>query len=371
MSDLGIGTLEGRSHSASPRRWRGCLAVLLALAIIVGIGVFGYVKGVAALKSWFADPADYPGPGHGSVVVEVKSGDTSADIGSTLLKAHVVKSVEAFTEAAKADEKSLGIQVGYYRMKQEMTAAGALSLMLEPAALVSDSVTVPEGMRAAEILETVASHSSFTPAQLKAAFANTAALELPSYAQGDAEGYLFPATYPVTPGTTPANLLRAMTARFAEEASSLDLTAGSAALGYSPTDMVIIASLVQAEASRPQDMPKVARVIYNRLAAGMALQLDSTLHYAVDSRGVIQTSESLRDLNTPYNSYERTGLPPTAIDSPGEVAIDAALHPATGRWLYFVTVDLSTGETLFADTFAQHQVNVEKYREYCTTSDAC
>lgn len=371
MSDLGIGTLEGQGSSASPRRGRGCLAVVVALAIIVAVGAFGYVKGVSAIKGWLADPADYPGPGHGSVVVQVESGDTSADIGSSLLKAHVVKSVEAFTEAAKADDKSLGIQVGYYRMKLEMTGAGALALMLEPSALVSDSVTVPEGMRAGEILDTVAAHSSLTPAQLKAAYADTAALGLPSYAHGDAEGYLYPATYPVTPGTTAADLLRTMTGRFAEEASSLDLTAGAAALGYSPTDIVIIASLVQAEASRSEDMPKVARVIYNRLAAGMALQFDSTLHYAVDSRGVIQTTDSLRDLDTPYNSYDLTGLPPTAIDSPGQVALDAALHPAAGRWLYFVTVDLSTGETLFANTFTQHQVNVAKYREYCTTSDAC
>ncbi|MGI8702833.1 MAG: endolytic transglycosylase MltG [Nocardioidaceae bacterium] len=371
MSDLGIGTLEASSQTASPRRWRGCLAVLVALAVIVAIAAFGYVKGVAALKTWLADPADYPGPGHGSVVVQVHSGDTSADIGGTLLHAHVVKSVAAFAEAAKKDDRSLGIQAGYYRMRLQMSATGALQRMLDPSSLVSDQVTVPEGMRAKEILASVAAHSRFTSKQMDAAFADTSALHLPSYAKGDPEGYLFPATYPLTPGTTPAGLLKAMTATFTDEADSLRLPAGAAALGISPTDVVIVASLVQAEASRPEDMPKVARVIYNRLQIAMPLQFDSALHYAVESRGVVQTSDSLRNLDTPYNTYLRQGLPPTAIDSPGRLALEAALHPAKGSWRYFVTVNLRTGETRFATTYAEHLHNVGLYETYCQTSDAC
>lgn len=371
MSELGISTLEGRSAGSAPRRWRGCLAVLVALAIIVGIGVFGYVKGVAALKSWLSNPDDYPGPGHGSVLVQVKSGQTSADIGGTLLHAHVVKSVAAFTDAAVKDDRSLGIQAGYYRMRLEMSGAGALALMLEPSSLVSDQLTVPEGLRAKEILASVAAHSRFSAKAMTAAYADTSALGLPSYARGDAEGYLFPATYPLTPATTPATLLRSMTRKFAAEASALKLTSGAAALNVTPTDIVIVASLVQAEASRPQDMPKVARVIYNRLAAGMPLQFDSTLHYAVDSRGVVQTSDNLRRLDTPYNTYLRVGLPPTAIDSPGQVALQAALHPDKGSWRYFVTVNLRTGETRFATSYGDHLRNVALYNEYCQSSDAC
>ncbi len=372
MSDLGIGTLEGRGHNASPRRWRGCLAALVALAIIVGIGAFGYVKGVAAIKSWLASsPADYAGQGHGSVIVQVESGDTAADIGGTLLKAHVVKSVAAFTEAATKDARSRGIQVGYYRMRLQMSGADALKLMLDPSSMVGDQLTIPEGMRASEILASAAAHSRFTRKQMEAAYANTSALGLPSYAHGDAEGYLFPATYPLTPGTSPARLLRAMTAKFTAEASTLELESGAAALNISPTDLVIVASLVQAEASRPEDMPKVARVIYNRLHIGMPLQFDSTLHYAVESRGVVQTSNSLRNLDTPYNTYLRQGLPPTAIDSPGQLALEAALHPAKGSWRYFVTVNLRTGETRFASTYQQHLHNVALYETYCRTSDAC
>ncbi len=158
---------------------------------------------------------------------------------------------------------------------------------------------------------------------------------------------------------------------FKQHASAADLEQGAADLGQSSYDVLIVASLVQAEASRAQDMPKVASVIYNRLDAGMPLQLDSTLHYAVDSRGEVATSDDLRDLDSPYNTYQLTGLPPTPIDSPGDDAINAALHPADTGYLYFVTVNLRTGKTLFAETLAEHNQNVQKLHQYCETSDEC
>lgn len=373
MSDLGLGTTESRIQRSGPKRIRGCLAVLVALAVLVGIGVFAYVKGVDAIKRWVDSTSapDYPGRGHGAIVIQVKEGETASDIGATLEKADVVRSVQAFTDAATGDERSLLIQVGYYRMRLQMSGASALARMLNPDSQISTGVTVPEGLRATEIIALVVSHTKFTAPKMAAAFADTSALGLPSYAKGDAEGYLYPATYPVTPGTNPAGLLREMTARFEQTASEVKLTTVAAALNMSPTDVVIVASLVQAEARRPQDMPKVARVIYNRLRIGMALQLDSTLHYAVDSRGVVPTTDQLRDLVTPYNSYTRTGLPPTPIDSPGETALKAALNPAKGSWRYFVTVNLRTGDTRFATSYADHLHNVSLLHEYCQTSKAC
>lgn len=368
MSELGLGS--GRGHKGR-RGIAGCLAVLVALAIVVGLGAFTYVKGVDVVKGWLVGPADYSGDGHGSVLVSVQSGDTAADIGRTLERKGVVKSVEAFTDAAKDNPKSLSIQVGYYRLRLGMSGKAALVMMLKPSSRVSTDVTIPEGMRAKEILAALGAHTRLSPQALTAAFADTLALGLPSYANGDAEGYLYPATYPVDPGTTAAGMLKQMTARFRTEAAELKLTAGAKALHVSPTDIVIVASLVQAEASRPQDMPKVARVIYNRLKAGMPLQLDSTLHYAVDSRGVVVANKHLRSLKTPYNTYLNKGLPPTAIDSPGEMALKAALTPAKGSWLYFVTVNLRTGETLFATTYAEHEQQLAIYRHYCETSPAC
>jgi UPF0755 protein len=166
-------------------------------------------------------------------------------------------------------------------------------------------------------------------------------------------------------------VLKTMVDTFDQHAAAAKLEQGATALGRSPYDVLIVASLVQAEASRPQDMPKVASVIYNRLDAGMPLQLDSTLHYAVDSRGEVTTSDDLRDIDSPYNSYDLTGLPPTPIDSPGDAALEAALHPADTTYLYFVTVNLRTGKTLFAETLAEHNENRQKLTAYCQTSDEC
>jgi peptidoglycan lytic transglycosylase G len=374
VSDLGLGTVGPRGQRLRQRRLGGCLAVLLALAIIVGIGIFTYVEGVDAIKGWLHSTSapDYAGEGHGNVVIQVKEGDTASDIGATLEHFDVVKSAQAFADAAKDNEAgSRSIQVGYYRMHRQMSGANALKLMLDPSSRVSSGITIPEGLRAKEILALVADHSKFTASDMEKAFADTKALGLPTYAKNDAEGYLYPATYPVTPDSTPTSLLTDMTARFAQEAADLNLTAGAAALHISPTDLVTVASLVQAEARRPQDMPKVARVIYNRLQIGMALQLDSTLHYAIDSRGVVQTSDKLRDLDTPYNSYKFPGLPPTPIDSPGELALKAALHPATGTWKYFVTVNLATGKTLFATSYADFLQDKDVYIHYCQNSKAC
>lgn len=371
MSDLGIDGLQ--EHAPKPRHphVRGCLAVLVAFAIIVGIGAFAYVKGVSLIQNALSGPADYTGNGHGTVVVQVKKGDTAADIGATLQNANVVQSQQAFVDAARADSRSLTIQVGFYKLHKQMEAKNALALILDPKSQVTNLLTIPEGYRAKEILATIAAKTRFTSAQVDRAFGHTAALKLPAYAEGDAEGYLFPATYDVAPNMSAGGLLAAMTARFKQEAARDNLVGGARALHMTPHDVVTVASLVQAEARRAQDMPKVARVVYNRLKVGMPLQFDSTLHYAVDSRGEIATSNNLRRLDSPYNSYTRTGLPPTAIDSPGAAALKAALHPAPGRWRYFVTVNLRTGDTRFAVTYAQHQRNVALYLRYCQTSNAC
>lgn len=372
MSDLGVGGLRASGHRATTKRARGCVPVLIALLVIAVLAGFAYVKGVDFIKARLSGPEDYSGSGvNPTVKVEVKAGDTATDIGNTLYDKGVVKSVGAFTDAASADQRSLSIQVGSYLLKSKMSARSALEVLVNPAAIIKNpTVTIPEGLRAQEILAAIAKQTDLTPKALKAAYGDTAALGLPDYAKGDPEGYLFPSTYDVKKSTTAAGLLHEMVAKFVSEAEALGLEKQAAALGESPTDIVTIASLVQAE-SPPDDMAKVASVVYNRLAAGMPLQFDSTLHYAIDSRGEIQTSSDLQNLDSPYNTYKLTGLTPTPIDSPGEAALKAALEPAKTDYLYFVTVNLATGETKFAATLAEHNRNVAEYRKYCETSDAC
>jgi UPF0755 protein len=374
VSQLDLGTEQEPGRRRREKQSKGCFPVLIAALIIAVIGGLLYVKGVDLVKGWLDDnktAADYSGNGSGSVTIEVKEGQSATDIAHTLFDAGVVKSADAFIDAAKDNPNSTAIQVGFYQLHKKMSGKSALDLILDAkTSMVSNPLTIPEGKRAEEIVAAVADVGDFPLKSVQKAYNDTAALGLPDYADDDPEGFLFPATYNVPPNATPASVLKTMVDTFKQHADDAKLEQGADALGISPHDAVTVASLIQAEASRPQDLPKVASVIYNRLDAGMPLQLDSTLHYAVDSRGVIGAGD-LTQIDSPYNTYQNTGLPPTPIDSPGDAAIDAALHPASTDYLYFVTVNLRTGKTLFAKTLAEHNRHVDLLHQYCETSDEC
>lgn len=373
-ASIGVGGLRSTGHRAKPRRSRGCMPILVILVVVAAIAAFGYVKGVDFIKDQLSDSpaADYSGNGQKPIVtVTVPKGASGRDIGAVLLDAGVVKSVDAFADAYESEPKATSISYGKYELLSKMSAKSALAVLINPDSLIAaPTVTIPEGLRASEILATIAANTDFTPKQLRAAYADTEALDLPAYANGDPEGYLFPSTYDITEDTTAASLLHDMVARFTQNAEDLDLEGKAKSLGEDPGDIVTIASLVQAEAGQA-DMAKVASVVYNRLDAGMALQFDSTLHYGLNIRGNIQLTREQLNTDGPYNSYTRAGLPPTPIDSPGADALEAALNPANTDYLYFVTVNLATGETKFAETLEEHNQNVAEYRQYCTTSDEC
>jgi UPF0755 protein len=175
----------------------------------------------------------------------------------------------------------------------------------------------------------------------------------------------------VPPNATAASVLKMMVAKGVDEAEQVDLAAKAKAIGQSPHDVMTVASLVQAEARFDRDFPKVARVVYNRLREGMPLQFDSTVHYATGKDGSVGTSDSDRASDSAYNTYKVTGLPPTPISAPGVKAITAALQPADGSWLYFVTTNPDTGKTKFATTYAEHQKNVAEFNAWCAKSDHC
>jgi UPF0755 protein len=305
------------------------------------------------------------------MIVEVDEGDTSADIGRVLCNRGIIPDYSDFIRAAVADTRALSIQPGSYRLGTTMEPEQALEVLVDPGSKLLTPVTIPEGFRAKEALKVIATKTKFTTAQVAKAYETVEATKLPPYAKGEGEGYLFPSTYNLEPGMTAVDLLSQMVGQFVSFAENAGLEGAARQLGQTPDDLVTIASLVQAEARRPQDMPKVAAVIYNRLDAGMPLQFDSTLHYVEESRGEVYTTKKLRQLDSPYNSYERIGLPPTPIDSPGADALDAALNPADATYLYFVTVNLATGETNFATSYDDHLDNVALYEEYCLTSDEC
>lgn len=343
MADLGL-RLE---HDDRPHR-RGGPAVLVALLAAVVVVLAGAVFVAGRVQGIFGPPPDWSGSGTGQVVVQVHEGDTATDIGITLKDAGVVRSVGAFRDAAENDSRSRSIAPGFYRLHRHMSAASALALMLDPHSLVQSRVAVPEGFTVAQTLARIATDARIPLADLQAVAAHPQGLGLPAYARG-LEGFLYPATYDFAPGTTARQALAAMVQRWQQAANDLDLAAGAAAGHLTSMEVVIVASLVEREARIPADYPKVARVIYNRLQRGMKLQLDSTVNYALHANKTNVTTEDTR-VASPYNTYLHAGLPPGPICSPGERALLAALHPATGSWLYFVTID-KAGHNAFATTY--------------------
>jgi UPF0755 protein len=229
--------------------------------------------------------------------------------------------------------------------------------MLDPATRLVTRVTLPEGMTVKATLAKLAESTGTPLPQFEAAAANPAALGLPAYAGGKLEGFLFPATYDFEPGTAPADMLKQMVARAVHALDGLQIPAEQR------LTVLTKASLVQAEASSTEDMAKVARVLQNRLSDGMPLQLDTTVNYANGKSGITTTAAD-RANPSPYNTYLHPGLPPGAIDNPGEEALKAALSPAPGDWRFFVVVNPDTGETRFAKTGAEHQQNVLLFQQW-------
>ncbi|EMF26075.1 aminodeoxychorismate lyase [Streptomyces gancidicus BKS 13-15] len=217
-----------------------------------------------------------------------------------------------------------------------------------------ETLVVPAGWRAAQVYAAI-DESLDLPAGTTRKSLAKAALKLPNEAGGNPEGYLFPATYPLPENATPQKMLARMVDTANEKFNGAPVAAGAQRNAMNVYQAVTVASIVQAEAATKADMGKVARVIFNRLERGMPLQMDSTVDYALN-RTKARTTPADTEADSPYNSYRRMGLPPTPIDNPGEDAVRAAINPAPGDWLYFVTV--RPGETRFTADLAEHQRNV-------------
>lgn len=226
------------------------------------------------------------------------------------------------------------------------------------------SLVVPEGWRSAQVYAAVDKALRVPAGTTKKSLAK-AHLKLPDDARGNPEGYLFPATYPIGEKATPESLLTFMVDTANKKFNGAPIAAGAQRNAMNVYQAVTIASIVQAEAATEADMGKVARVIYNRLQRGMPLQMDSTINYALN-RSTLNTSEADTKLASPYNSYQRMGLPPTPIANPGEEAMRVAINPPAGDWLYFVTV--KKGDTRFTASYQEHERNVAEFNRLHRTS---
>lgn len=365
----------GGHRKKKKRGFSGCLAVLVALVVVVGGAYVVGTKGLHYIKDHLTSSADYPGPGHGHVLFQVKSGETVTEMGQELKAKGVVASVQSFMDASGGHT---GIQVGYYQLKKKMSAKDAFDVLSNPKNIITTAVTIPEGLRVVDIVSLLAAHTKYPASAFQAALRNTSSLGLPAYAHGNPEGYLFPSTYGFGPKEKPAQMLKDMVVRWKQAAQQDGLVSAAQKLGKTPADLMTIASLVQAE-GRGSDMAKISRVIYNRLdgpgdkgGTNGLLQIDATVNYALHRKGVVGVSTAeTQNTQSPYNTYLNPGLPPSPIEAPGDAAIKAAAHPATGGWYYYVTVNLRTGKTKFATTYQQFLQYKAEYTQYCQTSSAC
>lgn len=354
-----------RAARRRPRRRRGRRLIVLVLALaIVGGAVYAAYGVLRPVVAELTASNDFPGPGAGEVQVTVKDGDTGRAIGGTLQKAGVVKTSKAFMEAATADSRAASIQPGTYTLRKQMAAKDALAILVNPKNRTVPRVTVPEGLWATEVFAALSEATKIPVKDYQAAAKDPSALGLPASAKGNLEGYLFPATYEFPAKSTAREQLTTMVKKSVDELAKA---------GVPEDEMertMIVASIVEGEVSGDADRAKVARVIENRLAAkdgptrGL-LQMDSTVHYAVKKRGKAGTTDADRASTSPYNTYRVQGLPPGPINNPGAASIAAAANPAEGPWLFFVTVNPSTGETRFASTVAEHQGNVNLFNQWC------
>lgn len=337
---------HGRERRRRRRIWPWLLAVILVLLLAIGgAGWWAYQTYPEQVKTLFGWSNDYTGGGTGSVEIEIRPGDIGADVAATLAAEGVTKTESAFYDLLVATEPEPSLQPGTYRVKQGMSARAALAALEDSENLVQSTVQIPEGSTVRQILA-ITSRATGTPLEeLQAVAKDRASLGVPKSAP-NLEGWLFPATYDFPPETTPQAMLQRMVDRMKE---ALD----AAGVPEAKRERVLtLAGLVQKEGNGEDDA-KVARVFLNRIAQGMRLQSDATVSYGAGGTTVVPTPKQYADDN-PYNTYLRDGLPAGPISNPGDAAIQAALKPASGKWLFFVTVNLETGKTVFSNTLAEH-----------------
>lgn len=342
------------------------LVVAVMALIVFAVGsTLGFGRVVDRLTE---EKGDYSGPPGAERVVTIEPGTSLRAMGVQLKDAGVVKSDGAFVSVARANSRAANIGPGSYRMAERLPAAEALSRLLDPKFRVLARVVIPEGFTVAETLAKLAAETQIPLQKYREALANPAEYGLPDFDKNPdehrAEGFLFPATYEVEPEDTAAEVLTQFTKRFARAEQATGLKTKQAPRNLTPFQVLTVASLIEAEAKLAVDMPKVARVIYNRLEKGMKLQFDSTVHFAAGGAKKITTTATERDSNSPYNTYKFPGLPAGPICSPGEAAIAAALNPAVGDWLYFVSVNPDTGETRYGVNAAEHDANVKVFQQW-------
>lgn len=336
-------------HKFAKRR----LLVAAGLVIFLASIAFANRSAIRAAYDGISG-ADYSGNGHGSVVLQIAAGDDGATVAQELVDLGVVKTYR--TVYKQILDRNFVFYPGSFDLKLEMSSAAALDALANPNNRISNKVTIKEGLRIQQVFSALSKATDIAIADFEQAASQLDAIGIPS-GEVSAEGWLFPATYDFDPGVTAKGVLSQMVARTKTELQKY---------GVASEDwhrVLTLAALIQKEARLEDDFYKVSRVFLNRLDQGMLLQSDATVSYGVNG-STVSTSAADRAAANGYNTYRYLGLPIGPISAPGSIAIDAALHPANGDWLYFCAINLATGETVFSSTYSQHQAAVRLWQAW-------
>jgi UPF0755 protein len=333
-------------------RKRRLLVLSVLLIVVLGIGYENRASVRNILDQ--VTGADFAGGGHGSVTLVIHPGDTGSDVANALVKADVVKSFHIVYGLLIARNQTF--YPGSYSLRHEMSSLSALTALADSHNRINELVVIKEGYRLSNTFSALSAATNISVDEFKQTASNLSSIGVPA-GEVSAEGWLFPATYSFDPSQNPTEILSAMVDRTKQELNRYSVPQASW------HRVLTLASVVQKEGRQTPDFYKISRVFLNRIAAGMNLQSDATVSYGV-SGNTVSTSAADRANTNGYNTYIHPGLPIGPISAPGSVAIDAALHPAVGKWLYFCAVNLATGETVFSETYAQHEVAVRQWQAW-------
>jgi UPF0755 protein len=353
------------------KKRRGLIAVLVILAVLVagggGAAAFvwtNYEDQVREALGWQL-PNDYAGTGNGKeVVVTIATDDIGEDVARKLNDLEVTMTFDAVYDYLLLPENSdIVFFPGAFRLQKEMSAASAVAAITDPANQIVNQVLITEGMSYAAALVQISAATGIPLEELQAAAADYTSFGIPAESPG-IEGWMFPATYTFDPGVTAHDAIQTTVD---EMFSRLD------ALGVAPEnrlDILKMAALVQRESGpNPDDPAKIARVFYNRLDIGMNLESDATVAYGTGNLDTVWTTAAERENpDNLYSTYVHAGLPYGPIGLPGETALEAAITPAEGPWLFFVPINLQTGETVFSETANQHEAAAQQLYAWCRAS---
>ena len=333
------------------------LAVVLATSCVV-ILVGGLRHGAPRIVATKEVAPDYPGPGGQPLEFTVESGQGADQVGANLVKAGVVKSTAAFLHAITSTQSESRLLPGVFDLRLRMKASDVVAILTD-SSKAGGFLQVRAGERVRDVVARAAQLSGVPQSEFDALIQAKGEGILPQEAQGNFEGWLQPGEYDVRKAGSAKAILSNLVSKRVEHLDQLGVPGGQ-----DRQTILNTASITEAEVNKSEYYSKVARVIENRLARGMPLGMDSTVAYSNNVSALKLTDAMLKNADDPYNTRVHPGLPPGPIGSPGDEAIQAVMHPEAGDWLYFVTVNMDTGETRFSDNPDQFNRDVKEYKAW-------